>query len=54
MAKEGNATLTERFRRYFDQIMVLQQLVFPETKSFKYWKSGIYNKPLPYSNYWSI
>jgi hypothetical protein len=46
MAKEGNATLFYRDSGdIFDQIMVSQQLVFPETKSFKYWKSGIYNKP---------
>lgn len=46
MAKDGNATLFYRDSGdVFDQIMVSQQFVSPDHSSFRYWKSGIYNKP---------
>jgi hypothetical protein len=46
MAKDGNATLFYRDAGdIFDQIMVSDQLIQPDYSSYKYWKSGIYNKP---------
>jgi hypothetical protein len=46
MAKEGNASLFYRDAGdIFDQIMVSEQFVQPNYSTFKYWKSGIYNKP---------
>jgi Endonuclease/Exonuclease/phosphatase family len=45
MAKDGNATLFYRDSGdIFDQIMVSETLIQPDYSSFKYWKSGIYNK----------
>ena len=46
MAKKGNATLFYRDSGdIFDQIMVSETLIKPDYSSFKYWKSGIFNKP---------
>ena len=46
MAIKGNATLFYRDSGdIFDQIMVSETLIKPDYSSFKYWKSGIYNKP---------
>ncbi len=46
MAKNGDASLFYRDAGdIFDQIMVSDQLITPEYNTFKYWKSGIYNKP---------
>jgi hypothetical protein len=46
MALDGNASLFYRDSGdIFDQIMVSEQFVKPEYSSFRYWKSGIYNKP---------
>ena len=46
MAKDGNATLFYRDAGdIFDQIMVSQQFVSKDYSSFRYWKSGIWNKP---------
>lgn len=46
MAKEGNASLFYRDAGdIFDQIMVSEQFVKPDYSSWRYWKSGIYNKP---------
>lgn len=46
MAKDGNASLFYRDAGdIFDQIMVSEALITPGFDSFKYWKSGIYNKP---------
>ena len=46
MAKKGNASLFYRDAGdIFDQIMVSETLIQKDYSSFKYWKSGIYNKP---------
>ncbi len=46
MAKEGHATLFYRDSGdIFDQIMLTEQFINGESKSYKYWKAGIYNKP---------
>lgn len=46
MAKNGNATLFYRDAGdIFDQIMVSEEFVNIDYSSFRYWKSGIYNKP---------
>lgn len=46
MYKAGNNTLFYRDAGdIFDQIMVSHALIQPDQKGFKYWKSGIYNKP---------
>lgn len=46
MAKEGNASLFYRDSGdIFDQIMVSEPLIRNDYSSFRYWKSGIYNKP---------
>jgi Endonuclease/Exonuclease/phosphatase family len=46
MAKKGNASLFYRDAGdIFDQIMVSETLIKKDYSSFRYWKSGIYNKP---------
>ncbi len=46
MAKEGNASLFYRDAGdIFDQIMVSQQFLLTDYSTYRYWKSGIYNKP---------
>ena len=46
MAKKGNASLFYRDAGdIFDQIMVSETLIKTDYSSFRYWKSGIYNKP---------
>jgi hypothetical protein len=46
MARKGNATLFYRDSGdIFDQIMVSEALIKTDYSSFRYWKSGIYNKP---------
>lgn len=46
MFYKGNATLFYRDAGdIFDQIMVSETLIQKDTSSFRYWKSGIYNKP---------
>ena len=45
MAKKGEATIFYRDAGdIFDQIMVSEQLVKTDYSSFRYWKSGIFNK----------
>ena len=45
MAKDGNATIFYRDSGdIFDQIMVSEQLVKTDYSTFRYWKSGIFNK----------
>ena len=45
MVNKGNATLFYRDAGdIFDQIMVSEQLVKTDYSSFRYWKSGIFNK----------
>jgi hypothetical protein len=49
MAKDGHASLFYRDSGdIFDQIMVSEQFISKDKNdyaTFKYWKSGIYNKP---------
>lgn len=46
MAKEGHCSLFYRDAGdIFDQIMVSEPLIRNDYSSFRYWKSGIYNKP---------
>jgi Endonuclease/Exonuclease/phosphatase family len=46
MAKNGDATLFYRDAGdIFDQIMVSETLIQSDFSSYRYWKSGIYNKP---------
>ncbi|WP_298221524.1 endonuclease/exonuclease/phosphatase family protein [Flavobacterium sp.] len=46
MAKDGHCTLFYRDAGdIFDQIMVSETLIKTDYSSFRYWKSGIYNKP---------
>ncbi len=51
MAKDGNASLFYRDAGdIFDQIMVSETLIKTDYSSFRYWKSGIYNKPFMIQN----
>ncbi len=46
LAKKGNASLFYRDAGdIFDQIMVSETLIKTDYTSYRYWKSGIYNKP---------
>lgn len=46
MFKEGNSSLFYRDSGdIFDQIMVSESLIKEDFSTYKYWKSGIYNKP---------
>ena len=46
MAKDGHASLFYRDAGdIFDQIMVSETLIKTDYSSFRYWKSGIWNKP---------
>lgn len=51
MARKGNATLFYRDAGdIFDQIMVSETLIQTDYSSYRYWKSGIYNKPFMIQN----